>query len=93
MYQLFNAKDELIEQSYSEEPLWELYENELTNEGYWIDRVISCRRCDNAGDERYDAYGISTGYWCESCYNSNYPYRKDRYETIEHHGYGERLNE
>lgn len=28
---------------------------------------------------RYDAYHIPTGYFCELCYESNYPYRKDYY--------------
>lgn len=40
---------------------------------------IRCRRCDNDGYERHDAYGISTGYWCDNCYKNNYPYRRDRY--------------
>jgi len=60
----------------------------------WIKQVISCRGCDNEGEEQYDAHGISTGYWCYDCYESSkYPYRKDRYETIETHGYGERLSD
>ena len=28
---------------------------------------------------RYDAYGIFTGLYCDKCYESNYPYRKDMY--------------
>lgn len=40
---------------------------------------------------RYDAYGIPTRPYCDGCYENNYPYRKDKYPTIEHHGYGERL--
>jgi len=28
---------------------------------------------------RHDSYGIPTGYYCEDCYENNYPYRKDRY--------------
>ena len=60
----------------------------------WIDQVIPCRGCENEGYEQYDAHGISTGYWCYDCYESSkYPYRKDRYETIETHGYGERLSD
>jgi hypothetical protein len=67
---------------------------ELTNEDAWIDRVIECRECSNEGEEQYDAHGISTGYWCHECYESDkYPYRKDAYPTIETHGYGERLSE
>jgi hypothetical protein len=31
-------------------------------------------------EQRYDAYGYSTGYWCETCYEGDkYPYRRDRY--------------
>jgi len=29
--------------------------------------------------QRYDAYGLSTGIYCDHCYEHNYPYRKDRY--------------
>ena len=62
---------------------------------YYIDQVIPCRGCElNEGEEQHDAHGISTGHWCNECYeSSNYPYRKDRYETIETHGDGERLSD
>jgi hypothetical protein len=52
-----------------------------------------CRGCSNPyADNKFDAHGISTGHWCNSCYNSNkYPYRKDRYPTMETHGFGECL--
>ena len=49
---------------------------------------ILCRGCDQSHetnpdkwvDQRYDAYGYSTGYWCETCYEGDkYPYRRDRY--------------
>jgi len=43
--------------------------------------------------ERHDWYGITTGFYCDKCYENNYPYRKDRYPTIEHDGYGERLDD
>ena len=34
----------------------------------------------NAGVElRHDAYNIPTNYYCDDCYENNYPYRKDRY--------------
>lgn len=34
----------------------------------------------NAGVElRYDAYNIPTRYYCDDCYENNYPYRKDMY--------------
>ena len=28
---------------------------------------------------RKDAYGMYTGLYCDSCYDNNYPYRKDEY--------------
>lgn len=28
---------------------------------------------------RCDAYGIYTGLYCDKCYKSNYPYKRDRY--------------
>jgi hypothetical protein len=28
---------------------------------------------------RSDAYGLSTGCYCDDCYEHNYPYRKDNY--------------
>lgn len=94
MYKLFNSKDELIQESYDRSELWDLYKNEILHKDWYILEVIPCRGCGNDGEEQHDAYGISTGYWCDSCYNSNkYPYRKDRYDTIEHHGRGERLND
>ena len=49
---------------------------------------IPCRGCkkSNKDDDdvwpqlQYDFYGISTGYWCSDCYESDkYPYRKDAY--------------
>jgi len=51
------------------------------------DFYIHCRgrncdkttRTDDTISERSDAYGISTGHYCDDCYDNNYPYRKDRY--------------
>jgi hypothetical protein len=46
------------------------------------ERKIPCRGCQTKQDveEQCDAYGYSTGYWCDSCYESDrYPYRRDRY--------------
>jgi len=41
---------------------------------------------------RSDYYGIFTGLYCDDCYNSDrYPYKKDRYPTVEYDGYGEQL--
>ena len=50
-------------------------------------------RCENTGEfytpmchplehhkwARNDAYGIYTGLYCDSCYKSNYPYKRGRY--------------
>ena len=40
-----------------------------------------CRECGSVhANECSDNYGISTGYWCNDCYESDkYPYRKDAY--------------
>lgn len=60
-----------------------------------INAVVPCRGCgSHESDERHDWYGITTGHWCDDCYESNrYPYKKSRYATEEYDGYGERLGE
>lgn len=43
---------------------------------------IICRGCEQSHEveERSDAYGYSTGWWCDECYEGDkYPYRRDRY--------------
>ena len=52
-----------------------------------------CKGCGTVhATERHDHYGITTGHWCDDCYESDkYPYRKDRYPTMEHDGYGDYL--
>jgi hypothetical protein len=57
----------------------------------WI-RTL-CRECQSPdGEERFDHYGISTGHWCDDCYNSRkYPYRKDAY--FDESYAGERMEE
>jgi hypothetical protein len=64
-----------------------------------------CQGCEKKADDgfnngelvyhywaRNDAYGFYTGLYCDDCYNSDkYPYKKDRYETIEYDGCGEQL--
>lgn len=93
-YQLFDSNDKLIEEACSQDYFWRHYEEQLFYEDWYIKKIIPCRGCEREGEERSDAYGISTGYWCDSCYNSSkYPYRKDKYPTIENHGYGERLDD
>lgn len=64
------------------------------NDEYYIVKEYECRGCGKGNSiERFDAYGIHTGHYCNECYENNYPYRKDRYPTIEFNGYGERLYE
>ena len=52
------------------------------------DDTICCRgeNCSNTTETegayvelRSDSYGIPTGYYCEDCYETNYPYHKDNY--------------
>jgi len=40
---------------------------------------------------RQDAYGMTTGHYCDECYANNYPYRKDRYYDPSYAG--ERMEE
>jgi hypothetical protein len=93
MYQIRKDEtDEVVVEFYSQEEAWEMLK-ELGMSDHYIHEAISCRGCDKEGQEQEDAHGISTGYWCHECYESDrYPYRRDRYPTIETHGYGERLN-
>ena len=65
---------------------------------------LFCKRCDIGADAdgqtdiqnnwvemRYDFYGLATGYFCDNCYDNNYPYRKDAYYD---EGYaGERMDD
>ena len=41
---------------------------------------FKCHGCESIYCmEQHDHYGMSTGYWCDDCYEHNYPYRKDAY--------------
>jgi len=58
--------------------------------------VHTCRgeSCSSVETSEYkDWYGITTGHWCDTCYETNYIFKKDRYPTMEYDGYGERLEE
>ena len=52
---------------------------------YWLEQGTEhinqkCRHCETIYcEERHDHYGITTGYWCDECYETDYPYRKDAY--------------
>ena len=63
---------------------------------FWIEEgteyiYTKCRGCGTVhANECHDAYGITTGFWCDECYDSsNYPYKKYRYD---YEAYGERLD-
>lgn len=59
-----------------------------------LEKGIPCRgkNCDSRDTvERFDYYGISTGYWCDECYDNNYTYRKDAYYDPSYAG--ERMDE
>ncbi len=88
------STDDVLFESYDRQECGEWIDYEGLGLGdVYLKKIIGCRGCDNEGHQQYDAHGISTGYWCHECYESDrYPYRKDRYPTIETHGYGERLN-
>ena len=94
-YQIINENTGLVEyEDFDREETCRVF-NESYSYGHYMQEIIPCRGCeDGEGQEQYDAHGISTGYWCYECYDSNrYPYRKDKYPTIETHGYGERLED
>jgi hypothetical protein len=87
--QEYHARFEAIE--------WLEYSGRLDDEeGKWrynIVESIPCRGCETheGSDMQYDGYGIPTGYWCNTCYDSDkYPYRKDRYD---YQANGERLED
>lgn len=99
-YQVINDKTNKVEEEfYTQEDAMECVDFEFSFATHSIIQVISCRGhhrfgCDEEGHERYDWYGISTGHWCDKCYESNrYPYKKSRYATEEYDGYGERLSD
>lgn len=87
-----SATDEILFECYFEEEVQEFTSD--CKEDVYVYQYYECRGCaEEEGYDRHDAYGNFTGYYCEECYSHNYPYRKDRYPTIEFDGYGERLSE
>lgn len=95
-YQLLDMNtDEVLHEEHSQFEINEYIEyNQLELGTYYTIQIIPCRGCGcDEAMERHDAHGITTGYWCDPCYEdgSKYTYRKDKYPTIETHGYGERL--
>lgn len=95
LYQVFDQQtDKLLFETPFYGAAMDFIERDYEGNAYY-NQVPTCRGCEEAGaPERYDAHGITTGHWCDTCYDSSkYPYRKDSYPTIETHGYGERLSE
>lgn len=93
LQQFFTDEAEAEKEKKSCESCW-------PNSEWWIEEgteyiAHKCRGCGTPeANEQCDAHGIPTGYWCEPCYESDkYPYRRDRYPTMETHGYGERLDD
>ena len=96
MYNIINRKSgEVWESFYSLTEARECFEyGQVSDDEFDIITTTPCRSCGEDSDERFDYHGISTGHWCQSCYDSSkYPYKKDRYATIEYDGYGERLED
>jgi len=88
-WEIYDSQDKLIDIAYDISEAHMMCED--YGDGTYLIKVIPCRGCDNEGHLQYDAYGISTGHWCDTCYDSpKYPYRKDRYD---YEGYGERLDD
>lgn len=93
LQQLCDSKEEAEKEMENCKSCW-------ADDVWWIEEGVSnvtqkCKGCQTPeAYERSDAHGITTGIWCEECYNSSkYPYRKDRYPTMETHGYGEYLDD
>jgi|14BtaG_2_1085337.scaffolds.fasta_scaffold58610_3 hypothetical protein len=89
-WEIYDRNDKIVYTAHDKvdaDMMWDEY-----GDGHYIRRIIPCRGCnENEGELMYDAYGISTGHWCYSCYDSpKYPYRKDRYD---YEAYGERLDD
>lgn len=83
--------NEVLYESYDREDCEDFVEFEKVS-GSHILEFVPCRSCqDQEGFLRFDFYGIATGHYCDECYESDYPYRKDRYPTMEHDGEGEYL--
>lgn len=71
-----------------------VYQEGIIEDSFYTVEEHACRGCQSCKptvEERHDYYGITTGHWCDDCYENNYPYKKERYATVEYDGYGERL--
>ena len=62
-------------------------QEDFPGDEFWIEEgtdyiYVKCKGCQTVhAYERHDHYGISTGHWCDKCYDdpSKYTYRKDAY--------------
>ena len=94
-YQVYNQQTNKVECEFDTRfEADEAIELEFDWETHTIIKFHECGGCEQEGYERHDYHGISTGHWCDKCYESSrYPYKKTRYATEEFDGYGERLSE
>lgn len=58
------------------EEMYEGIDNSIPCKGHGCSKTTES---DQSVEMRHDAYGIPTGYYCDACYENNYPYRKDNY--------------
>ena len=94
-YQVIERETSKVEfEAYTSEEAEEVVEFDYSWDTHCVIQFFECKGhgCDEEGFERYDWYGISTGHYCDKCYETNYPYKKERYATEEYDGYGERLD-
>lgn len=88
-WEIYDSQDKLIDTAYDISEAHMMCED--YGDGTYLRKIVTCRGCDDEGQEQHDAYGISTGHWCGTCYDSpKYPYRKERYD---YEAYGERLDD
>lgn len=88
-WEIYNDQDELVNTAYDSDDAEEMCEQQ--GDGSYMREVIPCKGCDEEGELMHDAYGIPTGHWCATCYDSpKYPYRKEAYD---YEACGERLED
>lgn len=79
MYYQVKQEGKTLYESYELEDCEDFVQYEGIENAYIIE-FIPCRSCrEKEGFLRHDAYGIPTGEYCDECYESKYPYRKDSY--------------
>ena len=79
MYYQVKQDGKTVYESYEYEDCEDFIQFENIENAY-ITEFIPCRSCrDKEGHLRHDTDGIPTGYFCDECFETNYPYRKDAY--------------